>query len=111
MHDAFAALTHALTVTPTPEPTVDPVLVTPGPVGFVVIALLSLVVIALVWDMMRRIRRGRVRADINEELDAEQRAAAAARAGAEATEADDQPVDAADSGPETAPGDVPPPKA
>jgi hypothetical protein len=77
MHDAFAALRHAATTTPIPEPTVDPVLVTPGPVGFVVIALLSFAVVALVWDMMRRIRRGRVRADINEELDAEERAAAA----------------------------------
>jgi hypothetical protein len=76
MHDAFAALSHAATATPTPEPTVDPVLVTPGPAGFVVIALLSFAVVALVWDMMRRIRRGRVRADINEELDAEQAAAA-----------------------------------
>ncbi len=91
MHDAFAALTHAVTVTPTPEPTVDPVLVTPGPAGFVVIALLSLAVVALVWDMMRRIRRGRVRADINEELDAEQQAAAAG-----GHEVDDQTVDAAD---------------
>ncbi len=78
MYDAFAALRHAATTTPIPEQTVDPVLVTPGPVGFVVIALLSFAVVALVWDMMRRIRRGRVRADINEELDAEERAAAAA---------------------------------
>lgn len=81
MHDAFAALRHAATTTPIPEPTVDPVLVTPGPVGFVVIALLSFAVVALVWDMMRRIRRGRVRADINEELDAEEREAATAVAG------------------------------
>ncbi|HYJ49569.1 MAG TPA: hypothetical protein VEX12_06590, partial [Microbacterium sp.] len=45
-------------------------------------------------DMMRRIRRGRVRADINEELDAEQQAGAAIRA----TEVDDQDIDA--GGPE-----------
>ena len=90
MHDAFAALARAATATPTPEPTVDPTLVTPGPWGFVVIALLALAVVALVWDMMRRIRRGRVRADINEELEAEQQAAAAV----EATAVDDQDVDA-----------------
>lgn len=83
MHDAFGAIAHAAltvftgTMTPTPEETVDPALVTPGPAGFVVIALLSLAVVALVWDMMRRIRRGRVRADINEELDAQERADAA----------------------------------
>ncbi|MGZ8476347.1 MAG: hypothetical protein ACXWZG_05905 [Microbacterium sp.] len=107
MHDALAALTHAITVTPTPEPTVDPVLVTPGPAGFVVIALISLAVVALVWDMMRRIRRGRVRADINDELDAEQQAAASAQA----TEVDARAVDDAGSGPETPDGDVAPPKA
>lgn len=84
MLDAFAALARAASATPIPEPTVDPTLVTPGPAGFVVIALLSVAVVALVWDMMRRIRRGRVRADINDELDAEQQAAAG-RAG----EADD----------------------
>ena len=89
MHDAFAALAHAATATPLPEQTVDPTLVTPGPAGFVAIALLSLAVVALVWDMMRRIRRGRVRADIQEELDAEQQAAAAV----EATEVDDQDIE------------------
>jgi hypothetical protein len=87
MHDAFAAF--AFAATPTPEPTVDPTLVTPGPWGFVVIAVLALVVVALVWDMMRRIRRGRVRADINDELDAEEQADAATRA----TEVDDQDID------------------
>ncbi|MGZ0710396.1 hypothetical protein ACWPKO_18870 (plasmid) [Coraliomargarita sp. W4R53] len=60
------------TTVPTPTPTIDPDTVTPGPEGFLVIALLTLAVILLVADMMRRIRRGRVRADINEELDAEQ---------------------------------------
>jgi hypothetical protein len=89
MHDAFAALAGTAAATPIPEQTVDPTLVTPGPAGFVVIALLSLIVVALVWDMMRRIRRGRVRADIREELDAERQAAAAV----EATEVDDQSVD------------------
>jgi len=89
MHDAIAALAHGATATPTPEQTVDPTLVTPGPAGFVVIALLAVAVVALVWDMMRRIRRGRVRADINEELRAEEQAAAAV----EATEVDDQDIE------------------
>jgi hypothetical protein len=93
MQDLLAALAHAAAATPIPEQTVDPTLVTPGPIGFVVIAVLALAVIVLVWDMMRRIRRGRVRADINEELDAEQQAAAATRA----TEVDDQDVDAGSS--------------
>ncbi|MEV8266067.1 hypothetical protein [Microbacterium sp. NPDC076911] len=60
------------TVTPTPTPTLDPDSVTPGPEGFFVIALIVVAVFLLVADMMRRIRRGRVRADVNEELDTEQ---------------------------------------
>lgn len=63
------------TATPVPSPseTVNPDLVTPGPWGFLVIALLAVVVILLITDMMRRIRRGRVRADIRDELEAEAR--------------------------------------
>lgn len=77
MYDAFTAFAVALTTTspmPTPSSTVDPALVTPGPVGFAVMAIIVLAVFLLIWDMMRRIRRGRVRADINEQLDAEQQA-------------------------------------
>jgi hypothetical protein len=91
MHIAPAAVARAA-ATPTPTPSqVDPALVTPGPWGFVVIAFIALAVIFLIWDMMRRIRRGRVRADIMAELDAEQQASAAARA----TEVDDETTDAA----------------
>ena len=93
MHDPLVALSQATTVTPIPEQTVDPTLVTPGPAGFVVIAVLALAVIVLIWDMMRRIRRGRVRADINEELEAEEQAAAARRA----TDVDAQDTDAGSS--------------
>lgn len=59
--------------TPSPSATiaVNPDLVTPGPFGFAIIALLAVVVVFLVIDMQRRIRRGRVRADIQDELDAE----------------------------------------
>lgn len=66
--------------TPTPLPTtqIDPELVNPGPWGFVVIAFLALAVIVLIWDMLRRIRRGRFRAEIREQLDAEEAAGTAA---------------------------------
>ena len=76
MHAAFAALSRAAsTATPTPTPAVDPNLVTPGPWGFVAIAFVALAVVLLVWDMMRRIRRGRIRSEIDEMLDAEEAAA------------------------------------
>lgn len=92
MHHAFAALVSAAT-TPAPTPTadVDPDLVTPGVWGFVITALVAVAVIFLVWDMMRRIRRGRVRADIQEELDAEEQAQRAAAA----TTTDDEDAGAA----------------
>ncbi|GAA3628683.1 hypothetical protein GCM10022200_09050 [Microbacterium awajiense] len=76
MHDALAAIAWAADApAPTPTPAVDPNLVTPGPWGFAVIVFLALAVILLIGDMLRRIRRGRVRADIAEELDDEERAA------------------------------------
>lgn len=101
MHEALTALARAVAgSTPTPVPIrVDPNLVTPGPWGFVVIAFVAVAVILLVWDMMRRIRRGRVRADIREELDAEQQAHAAALA----TEVDDESTDAGGDAAGTAP--------
>jgi flagellar biosynthesis/type III secretory pathway M-ring protein FliF/YscJ len=90
-HAIAVILSAATTPTPTPSPSeVDPDIVTPGVVGFLVTAFVAIAVILLVWDMMRRIRRGRVRADIQEELDAEEQAARAT----EATETDDQSVDA-----------------
>jgi flagellar biosynthesis/type III secretory pathway M-ring protein FliF/YscJ len=80
----------AAAVTPSPTPSAPPAdLVTPGPWGFVVIAFLALVVFLLVWDMLRRIRRGRYREDIAAELDAEEQARAATRA----SNVDDQDID------------------
>lgn len=90
-HAIVALVSAATTPTPTPGPEVDPDLVTPGVVGFIVTAFIAIAVILLVWDMMRRIRRGRVRADIQEELEAEEQAARAA----EATEVDDESIDPA----------------
>ncbi len=84
-----------LQVTPTPESTdmVDPLLVTPGPWGFAIIVLVGVAVILLVWDMMRRIRRGRYRAEVREELDAEEQARAQAEAAQRDSEADDEGID------------------
>ncbi|MBW9110835.1 hypothetical protein JNB63_12875 [Microbacterium trichothecenolyticum] len=90
-HAIAGILPTATTPTPTPTPAVDPNLVSPGVVGFLFTALIAIAVIFLVWDMMRRIRRGRVRADIQEQLDAEEQAARAV----EATEVDDQGIDPA----------------
>lgn len=96
MHAAIGAIALAA-ATPSPSPTAPPPeLVTPGPWGFAVIAFIALAVVALVWDMMRRVRRGRVRADIREELDAEELAAQQAEAATRETDVDDQDVDAAD---------------
>jgi hypothetical protein len=81
-------------LTPLPTPDVDPTLVTPGPWGFVAIAFVAVAVILLVWDMLRRIRRGRYRAEIAAELDAEQQAVAAV----EASDVDDQDIDPVEDG-------------
>lgn len=90
----FSWIASIATLTPTPTPVVepDPELVTPGFLGFAIVAVLVLAVVALVWDMQRRIRRTRYRAEIDAELDAEQQADAAVLA----SDTDDQVVDAAD---------------
>lgn len=60
---------------------IDPEVVTPGVVGFVATAFVALATIALVWDMVRRIRRQRYQAEIDAKLDAEEAALAKARKG------------------------------
>lgn len=50
---------------------VDPNSVTPGVIGFVATFLVVAVVLLLIADMVRRVRRVRYRAEINERLDAE----------------------------------------
>ncbi len=72
---------------PTPSMTVDPESVTPGFVGFAIVVVLVAVVVLLIWDMNRRIRRVRYRAEVREELDAEE--AAARDAGEAAPQGDD----------------------
>ena len=54
---------------------IDPAIVSPGVVGFLVTIFVALVTILLVWDMVRRIRRQRYQAEIEAKLDAEQAAA------------------------------------
>lgn len=79
--------------TPSPSATIDPDVVTPGFAGFVAIALVAIVAVFLIIDMLRRIRRAGYRADVDEQLDAEE---AQARAAVEATEVDDQSIDTGD---------------
>lgn len=95
MHAAIAAFLHAASsVTPSPSPTAPPPeLVTPGPWGFAVIAFIALAVVLLVWDMLRRIRRGRFRSEIREELDAEEAAAQQAESAGRASDVDDQDIE------------------
>lgn len=70
MHAMLSVLAVA---TPSPSPSgPDPTSVSPGAWGFAAILLVAVIAVFLVWDMMRRIRRGRYRADVQEELDAEQ---------------------------------------
>ncbi len=54
---------------------INPDLVTPGVVGFIATFFVGVVTVLLVWDMVRRIRRQRYRAEIEAKLDAEQAAA------------------------------------
>ncbi len=49
----------------------DPNQVTPGVIGFVVTALLAVVVMLLLWDFNRRVRRINDREEIKERLQAE----------------------------------------
>jgi hypothetical protein len=69
----------------------DPNTVTPGIWGFVVTFLLMVVVVLLILDMVRRIRRTNYRAQVREQLDAEAR-------DAELGEADGQVTDATGDG-------------
>lgn len=55
--------------------TPDPDTVTPGPIGFLAIAVVAVAVVLLGFDMVRRIRRTTYRAEIQERLAEEARAA------------------------------------
>ena len=64
----------------TPSPEFDPNTVTPGPEGFVAIALVAVGAVLLALDMARRVRRNTYRAEIQERLQAELAAKNAAEA-------------------------------
>lgn len=77
----FRLLSALAAAAETPAPEFDPTRVTPGPVGFIAIALVAITVILLLLDMNRRLRRLRYRAEIGERLDAEQAARSDAGSG------------------------------
>ena len=64
----------ALTASPTPSPAFDEDLVTPGIWGFVLTIGVILAVVLLIIDMVRRIRRVTYRAQVQEQLAAEEAA-------------------------------------
>ena len=71
MNILFSAL---LAASPSPSPSVDPseVWYSPGTVGFLAVFGITAAAIALIFDMVRRVRRIRYRAEIAARLDAEQ---------------------------------------
>ncbi len=66
--------------TPAPDEAIDPNIVTPGVIGFLLTIGVAIAVVLLVVDMTRRIRRINYRAQANERLDAEEAAAEEAAA-------------------------------
>lgn len=73
---AASVLLHLAAVTPSPAPSIPAEdVTTPGPWGFIAFFGVAVVVVLLIIDMTRRVRRVRYRAEVNEKLDAEQRAA------------------------------------
>ncbi len=63
-----------LIAAPTPTETTDPAstFYSPGTLGFIFVFGISLAAIFLIFDMVRRVRRVRYKAEINERLDAEE---------------------------------------
>ena len=70
-----SALVRAATSTPlpTPGPEFNEDTVTPGLFGFIVMFVIAGAVVLLALDMVRRVRRTTYRAQVAEELDAEER--------------------------------------
>jgi hypothetical protein len=65
-----------LAVTPTPSPTEDPAntFYSPGTIGFLLTFFVAGSAVLLIFDMVRRVRRVRYRAEIQEKLAAEEQA-------------------------------------
>ena len=66
----FAAI---LAATPSPTPTLDPAetFYSPGTIGFLLTFFVAGAAVLLIFDMVRRVRRVRYRAEIQEKLAAE----------------------------------------
>ena len=73
MHILLSAL---LAATPSPSATADPseTFYSPGTIGFIMTFFVTAGAVALIFDMVRRIRRVRYRAEIAEKLAAESQA-------------------------------------
>ena len=73
MHILLSAL---LASTPSPSATTDPAetFYSPGTIGFIMTFFVTAGAVALIFDMVRRIRRVRYRAEISEKLAAEAQA-------------------------------------
>jgi hypothetical protein len=80
MHHLLTELVLAVTPSPSPSPQFDENQVTPGPWGFVITFAIAGIVVFLVIDMVRRVRRVNYRAEIDERLQAEVAEGDAARA-------------------------------
>jgi len=80
MHHLLTELVLAVTPSPSPSPQFDENQVTPGPWGFVITFAIAGIVVFLVIDMVRRVRRVNYRAEIDERLQAEVAERDAARA-------------------------------
>ncbi|MGK9146516.1 hypothetical protein KXS11_02665 [Plantibacter flavus] len=71
MHHLFTEFVLAVTPSPSPSPQFDENQVTPGPWGFVITFTIAIIVVLLVVDMVRRVRRVNYRAEIDERLQVE----------------------------------------
>ena len=74
MVSTIVSVVRAVTPTPTPTPDFDLTSVTPTWVGFTITFLVAAATVLLILDMVRRIRRVRYRAEIQERLEAERQA-------------------------------------
>lgn len=81
----------------------DPNDVTPGVEGFVITFIVMAVVLLLVLDMVRRIRRVNYRAEAQERLDAEERAAREGDVGSAEVDTDGTAGDTASDAPPSRP--------
>jgi len=83
LESAHLALIRAAEATPVPTtpPEFNEDTVTPGLFGFVTMFVIALAAVLLALDMVRRVRRTTYRAQVNEQLDAEERESADGAAG------------------------------